>query len=119
MFRDEDSEFTTVPAAPGWYVCVLYDGLECLTDEPIVAWEIERWASSKKRRFLPDGHPDLHGELFQRQLYCASGRVDISRPLRTLPRPGRRQVRHRRRSARSPQNATRPAPFTGCLMACE
>jgi|SRR6516162_2504545 hypothetical protein len=57
MFRDEDSEFTTVPAAPGWYVCVLYDGLECLTDEPIVAWEIERWASSKKDDFCRTATP--------------------------------------------------------------
>jgi hypothetical protein len=44
MFRDEDSEFTTIAAAPGWYVSVLYHGQDHLTDEPIVAWEIERWA---------------------------------------------------------------------------
>jgi len=51
MFRDEDSEFTTIPAAPGWCVSVLYSGLDDLTDEPIVAWEIERWADSKKDEF--------------------------------------------------------------------
>src|SRR5262249_4770463 len=51
MFRDEDSEFTTVPAAPGWYVSVLYSGLDYLTDEPIVAWGIEGWTSSSKGDF--------------------------------------------------------------------
>jgi hypothetical protein len=47
MFRDEDTEFYTIPAAPGWCVSVLYAGQECLTDEPIVAWEIQRWAGAK------------------------------------------------------------------------
>jgi hypothetical protein len=44
MFREEGSEFTTIPAAPGWYVSVLYSGVDYLIDEPIIAWEIERWA---------------------------------------------------------------------------
>ena len=51
MFREEDSDLTTIPAAPGWYVSVLYSHAEELSDEPIVAWQIERWADSKKRDF--------------------------------------------------------------------
>jgi hypothetical protein len=34
---------TIIPAAPGWHVSVLFKGtLPCLSDHPVVAWEIER-----------------------------------------------------------------------------
>jgi hypothetical protein len=57
MFRNEDTEFYTIPAAPGWYVSVLYKGLDYLTDEPIVAWEIERWADNKADEFCRTATP--------------------------------------------------------------
>jgi|SRR5215467_6954607 len=57
MFRDEDIEIIVIPAAPGWYVCVLYAGTDCLSDEPIVAWEIERWADARRGDFCRQATP--------------------------------------------------------------
>ena len=75
MFRDEDSDFATIPATPGWHICVLYSNTDNLSDEPIVAWEIERWASP---------NPDLHGKLLQRR-FCTERRMDAARPDWALP----------------------------------
>jgi hypothetical protein len=43
MPDQNEATITIIPAAPGWYVSALYDGEDCLTDDPIVAWEITRY----------------------------------------------------------------------------
>ena len=42
MHNDQPS-VTIIPAAPGWYLSVLYPGADELAHHPIVAWEITRY----------------------------------------------------------------------------
>ena len=56
-------ERTIIAARPGWYVAVFVpredtnDGADQFDLTPIVAWEIERWASSKKDDFCRTATP--------------------------------------------------------------
>jgi hypothetical protein len=43
MHDDQQPSVTIVPAAPVWCVSALYHGADCLTDDPIVAWEVARY----------------------------------------------------------------------------
>ena len=41
--RDDQPSITIIPAAPGWYLSVLYPGADQLAHHPIVAWEVTRY----------------------------------------------------------------------------
>jgi len=49
MTKQDRTTFETIPAASGWYCSMLYSDTNHLTDEPIVAWEIERWDDGEHR----------------------------------------------------------------------